>query len=441
DGVSNADVAVKDGKIAEIAKKISAEKTASKEIDAKGLHVLPGLIDAHVHFNEPGSRTEWEGLTTGSSSLAAGGITTFFDMPLNSDPELTNAEEFKKKKEVADQKSIVDYGILGGLVPENFADLKGLKDCGVVAFKGFMCHSGIDAFHYFDDKTLMEGMEKIAEIDGILMLHAESPEITTKLAADCVKEGRVTVRDFVASRPVISEIMAVEKAVALAEVTGCKVHIVHASSGEVVECVTRAKKRGVNISVETCGSYLALNIEDFEEIGPLCKCCPPVREQKHVESLWKAIENGEIDTIGSDHSPAPASLKEMGPGKNIFNTWGGISSAQSTLNVMLEEGYYKRNISLETITKVTSANPAKRFGLYPKKGTIAVGSDADFAIVDLNSSFTLKKDDLYYQHKHSPFVGKNFRGKVLYTILRGNTVFENNKVNTKAKGKMVIIGG
>lgn len=425
--VFQGDVAVSKQKIVEIATKIPEEKKAAQEIEGNGLHVFPGLIDTHVHFNEPG-RTEWEGFRTGSRSLAAGGVTSFFDMPLNSDPPLITTEAFQAKKEAAAHESIVDYALLGGLVPNNLENLKELKDAGVIGFKGFMSHSGINEFLYVDDPSLFEGMKKLAEISSIVGLHAENGMITNYLAQKAIAEGRLTVRDYVASRPVISEVEAVSKAATFAEITGCKVHIVHASSGEVVKRVTEAKERGVDISVETCPHYLALTVEDFEELGALAKCAPPIREREHVDSLWEALAKGEIDLIGSDHSPSPASLKEFAPGKHIFNLWGGLSTAQSTLNVMLEEGYWRRGIPLETIARVTAANPARRFGLYPRKGTIAVGSDADFAIVDLNASFTLQKEDLFYKHPQSPFVGKTFRGKVLYTFVRGQLVFAKGQV-------------
>ncbi|MFC4766452.1 allantoinase [Effusibacillus consociatus] len=436
DGVITGDIAVLDQKIVQIGQ-ISPEMKAKLEMDATGLHVFPGLIDTHVHFNEPG-RTEWEGLATGSSSLAAGGVTTFFDMPLNSSPPTTTPHGFRVKQEAADQKSILDYGLWGGLVPGNLDSLESLKECGVIGFKGFMSNSGIEEFLHVDDASLFQGMQKIAELDSIVALHAESDAITNSLAASYIAQGRRTARDYVASRPVLSEIEAVGRAATYAEITKCKLHIVHASSGEVVKRVTQAKQSGVDITVETCPHYLALNIEDLERLGGLAKCAPPLREQAHVESLWEALKSGEIDIIGSDHSPAPASMKAGSSYDDIFSLWGGISGAQSTLNVMLEEGYWRRGIPLETIVRVTSTNPAKRFGLYPRKGTIAVGSDADLTLVDLEASFKLKAEDLFYRHAQSPYVGKTFRGTVLYTFLRGQVVFQKGEIfNNGTRGKMV----
>lgn len=426
DRILRGDIAVKDQKIAEIKKQISNFKKAPQEIDAFGLHILPGMIDTHVHFNEPG-RSEWEGFATGSRSLAAGGVTTFFDMPLNSNPPVASVEAFEKKDRCAAQGSIVDYYLWGGLLPDNFNRLEELNQCGVVGFKGFMSDSGIEEFPYLQDKDLLEGMEKVAEIGSILALHAESQIITQSLASGFISGGKTSIRDFVASRPVISEIEAVTRATAYAEITNCKLHILHVSSGEVVKRINQAKKRGLDITVETCPHYLSLNIEDFERLGTLAKCAPPLREQEHLESLWRALACGEIDIIGSDHSPSPPFMKEGGENQNVFNAWGGLSTAQSTLNILLEEGYFNRGVPLETIVRVTASNPARRFALYPRKGTIAVGSDADLTFVDLRKSFTLKKEDLLYKHPHSPYIGKKFRGTIMRTIVKGETVWEKEK--------------
>lgn len=423
ESIFKADIGIKDQKIKEINDQIPKDKECIREIDAAGLYILPGLIDAHVHFNEPG-RAEWEGFETGSKSLAAGGVTTFFDMPLNSDPPVTTVEEFVKKKKCADEKSLIDYGLWGGLVPNNLHQLEELARSGVVGFKGFMSNSGIEEFPQLRDNDLLEGMSKIGEIGSILALHAENESICSRLAKSCIEEDNTSIRDYVASRPVISEAEAVMRAAAFAEITNCKLHILHVSSGEVIKYVSDAKKRGVDITIETCPHYLTFNINDFERIGPLAKCAPPLREQEHVESLWEAIKDGEIDTIGSDHSPAPPSMKEFTLEQSIFDVWGGISGAQSTLAVLLEEGYFKRGIPLETIVRISSFNPAKRFGLYPHKGVIEQSSDADLVLIDLEKNYTLKEEDLFYRHKHSPYVGKQFRGAVLQTILKGKIIWD-----------------
>lgn len=425
DSVAKGDIAIKDGKIVEVNSEISAQGT--NEINAEGLHVFPGLIDTHVHFNEPG-RTEWEGIETGSKSLAAGGVTSYFDMPLNSTPPTIDKENLDIKRKLSEEKAVVNPYYWGGLVPENIDKLKELHENGVIGFKAFMSPSGIDDFNRADDETLYKGMKEIASVGSLLAVHAESTVMCDQLASQKIKEGKTSARDFVESRPIISEIEAVRRLISYAEATGCKVHVVHASSRKVVEVIEEAKKKGVDITVETCAHYLALTVKDLEEKGGLAKCAPPLRDQDEVEDLWNAVLNGEVDMIASDHSPAPASMKTVTD--NYFEGWGGISGAQSTLNVLLTEGYVKRKLPLEKIASLMAANPAKVFGLE-NKGHIAVGFDADLAIVNLNESFTLKNEDLYYRHQHSPYVGKTFEGNVKITIVNGQVVYENGQF-TKA---------
>lgn len=424
DSIVQGDIAIKDGKIQEITVGKPLKATAEKVINAEGLHVFPGLIDTHVHFNEPG-RTEWEGIETGSRSLAAGGVTTFFDMPLNSTPPTINKENLALKSTAADEKSIVNPRFWGGLVPENIPDLKGLHENGVIGFKAFMSPSGIVDFNNVDDETIYKGMREIASLGSLLAVHAESTVITEQLAKEKQDQGKITARDFVEARPIISEIEAVRRIISYAEVTGCKLHIVHASSRKVVQVINEAQQKGVDVTVETCPHYLSLSVKDFEEKGALAKCAPPLRDEGEVEDLWRAIAKGEIDVIASDHSPAPASMKKITD--NFFEGWGGISGAQSTLNILLTEGHFKRNLPLEKIVALTAANPAKLFGLTTK-GTIAVNYDADLTLVNLKESFVLKNEDLFYRHPHSPYAGMTFKGKVKSTIVGGTVVFDNGEI-------------
>ncbi|MFC7395223.1 allantoinase [Scopulibacillus cellulosilyticus] len=426
---SKGDIAIKNGLISEISECGGLKGTCLKEIDATDLHIFPGLIDSHVHFNEPG-RTEWEGFSTGSRSLAAGGVTTFFDMPLNSFPPTINKEGFELKKKLASQKSIVDFRLWGGLVPNNLNDLEDLYHCGVIGFKAFMSPSGIDEFQNADDITLYKGMEKIASFGSILAVHAESTVITEQLAEQKRLSGKKSALDYCESRPIVSEIEAVGRILSFAETTGCKVHIVHASSSKVISLVTKAKEKGVDVTVETCPHYLSLSSDDFMKIGPVAKCAPPLRDADEVEALWESFANGEVDIIGSDHSPAPPAMKQV-KDNDMFKVWGGISGAQTTLMILLEEGYWKRGIPLKRIVEATSANPAKRFGLYPQKGNISVGSEADLAIINLNQLYRLSEEDLFYRHPYSPFIGRTYRGKNVTTIVKGKVVFENGKISSK----------
>lgn len=431
DSIIQGDIAINEGKIKEISFGTNLNAKALREINAEGQHILPGLIDTHVHFNEPG-RTEWEGVHTGSRSLAAGGVTTYFDMPLNSTPPTINKENLELKRACTEEKSIVNYRFWGGLVPENIEDLKELHENGVIGFKAFMSPSGIVDFNHVDDITIFKGMSEIASIGSLLAVHAESTTICDQLAEEKQRQNKTSAKDFVDSRPIISEIEAVRRIISYAEATGCKLHVVHASSRKVVEIINEAKQKGLDITVETCPHYLSLTLKDLEEKGGVAKCCPPLRDEQEVEQLWEAIANGEIDVIASDHSPAPADMKTVVDG-DYFGAWGGISGAQSTLNIMLTEGHFNRQLSLEKIVELTSTNPAKLFGLYPQKGAISVNSDADFAIVDLNESFELKQEDLFYRHKQSPYIGKEFKGKVTTTIVNGQVVFENGNITSVEK--------
>jgi allantoinase len=419
--VVEADLGIHNGKIVTICKPGTIKAGSAKIIDAKGLHIFPGLIDVHVHFNEPG-RDNWEGLETGSQSLAAGGITTFFDMPLNSNPPTTTKERYLEKQQLANEKSIVDYRLWGGLVPDNIENLTELHEEGAIGFKAFMSECGTDDFQYADNSTLIQGMERIAELDSILALHAESNEMINYLTEKAKKEQRLSSRDYCNSRPILSELEAVERVLRYAELTGCKLHIVHVSSKKVIDRIKEAKEQGIDVTAETCPHYLCLSIDDFEEIGPTAKCAPPLREREEVELLWQALKNGDIDIISSDHSPSPPELKTQG--EHIFDVWGGIAGCQNTLHALLTEGYHKRGVSLSKIAEVTAIQPAKRFGLYPNKGSIQIGSDADLTIINLNEKFMLKAEDLKYRHKISPYVGKTFIGKTLYTFSRGVCVFE-----------------
>ncbi len=433
-GTQQADIAVEDGRILAIGSEI--EGSAGEEIDATGLHIFPGVIDAHLHFNEPG-RTEWEGFETGTQALAAGGITTYFDMPLNSHPPVTDVRAFDLKLEAAQAESLVDFGFWGGLVPGNLDELEGLAERGVVGFKAFMSNSGIEDFQSVDDLTLYEGMERIARLGSILAVHAESDALTSSLARRSISEGRTGVRDYLRSRPVIAELEAIGHAILFSEETGCPLHIVHVSSGRGVSMVAEARARGVNVSCETCPHYLVLTEEDVERLGAVAKCAPPVRSRDEQEALWKQLADGSLPMVASDHSPAPASMKQ---GEDFFKIWGGISGCQHLLGLLLTDGHADRKLPLTTMASVTAEYVALRFGVAPHKGRIEPGADADFALVDLQARKEIAAEDLFYRHKHSPYVGKTLVGTVTHTIVRGQTVFREGRIVSKPAGQLVRPG-
>jgi allantoinase len=433
DGLSEADLAVEDGKIAAVEPGI--EGTSTEEVDARGLHVFPGGIDAHLHFNEPG-RTHWEGFATGSQSLAAGGITACVEMPLNAYPPTCDAECFDEKLALAEASSLVDFAFYGGLVPGNLEHFEELADRGVAGFKAFMSTVGTLNFQTADDLTLYEGMARAAGLGLPVLVHAENKAITDGLANRAIGTLRLGVRDYLDSRPVVAELEAIGRAIIFAEETGCSLHIVHVSTGKGVALVAAARARGVDVTCETCAHYLVLTDEDAEELGAVAKCAPPLRPRSDLNELWEQAFAGNVEFVTSDHSPAPP---EMKIGGDFFRIWGGIMGCQSLLNVMLDEGHHERGLTLERVAALTSGNVADRFG-FSGKGRLGVGSDADLALVDLDSSFTLQTEDLFYRHKMSPYVGRTFRGKVVRTIARGTTVFHDGQIVSEPVGKLVKPG-
>ena len=392
---------------------------AREEIQATGLRVLPGVVDAHVHFNEPG-RADWEGWETGSRAAVAGGVTTVGDMPLNSTPPLVTAEAFEAKLVAAKAKAIGDFAFWGGLVPASVNQMEQLAAYGVIGFKAFMCHSGIDDFPRADLATLRTGMKRAAQLGLPVAVHAEFDPTG--------KPDGMTVRDYLKSRPVELETAAIHAAIEIAGETGCALHVVHVSSARGLDLIAQAKTKGVNVTCETCPHYLIFTGEDMEQIGAAAKCAPPMRDAANREALWERVGKGGVDTIGSDHSPSPWSLKED---KNFFKVWGGVSSVQHLLPVLLDA-----EMEPELLARLTAENPAKRFRL-PGKGKIEIGADADLVLVDMDAPHTVTKDELFYRHPHSPYVGRKLRAVVRRTLVRGQTVFQDGKIVAKTMGNLV----
>jgi allantoinase len=427
-GTADLEIAVADGKIVELGPSISV--TAAEEIDARGLTIFPGLVDAHVHFNEPG-RAEWEGFATGSAALAAGGGTCFFDMPLNSAPPTLDAAAFDQKRLAAEASSLVDFALWGGLTPGNLDRLDELADRGVVGFKAFMCDSGIDDFGRADDLTLYRGMTAARRLGLPVAVHAESQEITAALSAEARSRGKRGWRDYVHSRPTVAEAEAISRAILLAEETGCALHVVHVSTARGVELVRRAAaEHGIDVTCETCPHYFLLHDGDLSQIGAAAKCAPPLRSAEEGRKIWNLLGQGIIALVASDHSPAPASMKQ---GEDAFAVWGGIAGVQSTLSAMLSGD---PPLPPTQVGRLTAGNVADRFGLR-SKGRIAVGSDADFALVDTTRRYKLSTDQLLDRHKLSPYVGREMRGIVRRTIARGRTVCQDGRILEKTRGRLV----
>jgi len=426
DGRVAADIRISDGRIVEIAPGLAG---ADVDIDASGAHVFPGLIDAHVHFNEPG-RTEWEGAATGSHALAAGGGTLFFDMPLNSTPCTLSAADVDAKRAALERSSIADFALWGGLVPSSLDQMAGMAERGVVGFKAFMCDSGLPEFPYADDTTLRDGMREAARLDLPVAVHAESEEMTRLLATGMTG---ASARDFLASRPVDAELDAIARALELAGETGVKLHIVHVSTGSGIARAVEARARGVDVSVETCPHYLFFTDDDLDTIGVAAKCAPPLRNHGEHAALWGEVLGGRVDLIASDHSPCDPSLKRAG---DFRGSWGGVAGVQSTLAVLLERGLDGRRLRFEHISALVAANPAARFRI-PSKGSVTVGSDADLMLLDTSRSYRLDAGHLFQRHKISPYVGFTFAGAVVRTIRRGETIFLGGNIVAETKGRFV----
>ncbi|MFB5284632.1 allantoinase [Peribacillus sp. Hz7] len=427
--VKRTNIAVKDGVIVEIADHLVGE--AAAEWRADGQYVFPGMIDVHVHFSEPG-RAHWEGFETGSQMMAAGGCTTYFDMPLNGIPSTVHKEALLEKADMAARKSSIDFGLWGGLVPGNIADLRELAESGVVGFKAFLSASGNEEFERVDDLTLLNGMKTIASLGKVLALHAESEAITSWLQAEKVQAGLISAKDYAAARPVLAEVEAVERALTYAELTGCPLHFVHISSAAAVEKIEQAKKRGLNVTVETCPHYLLFSDEAVVEKGPVAKCAPPLRSQSEQEKLIELFKEGKFDMISSDHSPCPYELKDPAV-HSFFEAWGGISGGQFSLLSVIQLAI-EHDIPFFKIAEVTAAAPAKRFGLSATKGSIQVGMDADFAIVSLKEPFMVTEDRFFAKHKQTIYNGHTFPCTVVATMNRGRVVYHRGGFS-KYKGK------
>jgi allantoinase len=433
DGVPTAlDVGVIDGRVAAVEPDLSGD--ASEIVDAAGLLVLPGAVDAHVHLNDPG-RADWEGFATGTAALAAGGTTTAIDMPLNAIPPTVDGAAFAAKVAAARGVSRVDIALWGGLVPGGIGRLDELAEAGVVGFKAFMSASGVAEFVAADDLTLVEGMAQAARLGLPVAVHAESEALTGRLAARALAAGRMGVRDYLASRPVIAEVEAIERAILFAAETGCALHVVHVSSGRGVARIAEARAHGVDVSCETCPHYLVLDADDAERLGAAAKCAPPLRRAEVVEELWAGLLGGDIDLVATDHSPSPAALKDTGA--DHFAAWGGIAGAQTLVALLYDSGVVVRGLDVTRLATLTAGAPAARFGLAPAKGALDVGADADLLLLDPGREWTIDRGDLLDRHRLSPFIGRTLRGRIVRTLLRGTTIARDGRLVGEPIGRVL----
>ncbi len=433
-GVTRADVAVAHGKFVKVAPAIGDD--AATVLEAKGKYVFPGIIDAHVHFNEPG-RAEWEGLDSGAAALAAGGGTAFFDMPLNSEPPVLDAARLREKRALAEAKSMVDFGLWGGLTPRNLDQLTALRDAGAIGLKAFMSNSGIESFPHVDVRVLGEGMKRAAKLGLLVAVHAEDDALATTYTNAQKTAGRTDAAAWLASRPVEVELAAIRTATELAGETGCALHIVHVSSPEGVALVHDARERGVDVTAETCPHYLLLNDDDVARIGAAAKCAPPIRDEARRLALWEDVRDGRLQTIGSDHSPAPAELKTA---PDFFAIWGGIGGVQHGAQLLLSECADTAARDFPRLAALLAANVARRFHL-PAKGLIEPGKDADFCVFEIDEPREIAAEELWTRHRISPYVGRPNRVRVTDTVVRGQAVFAGGRhVNFAPSGRFLRPG-
>jgi allantoinase len=404
-------IAVRDGRIVAISPYDADLDTASEHRLADDEVLLPGLVDSHVHVNDPG-RTDWEGFASATKAAAAGGVTTIVDMPLNSIPPTCDVPALALKRKTAETQSSVDVGFWGGAIPGNVPELRPLHNAGVFGFKCFLLHSGVDEFPPLDAEQLAEAMGEIASFDSLLIVHAEDAQRIDEATAP---QG-ASYRAFLDSRPRAAEDEAVAQVVDLARTTGCRVHILHVSSADVLTSIANARNDGVRITAETCPHYLSFAAEEIPDGATQYKCCPPIREAANRELLWDGLRDGTIDQVVSDHSPSTIDLKHLDTG-DFGTAWGGIASLQLGLPAVWTEAR-RRGFTPADVVRWMAYAPAEQIGLRTK-GRIEVGYDADLCILAPDETFTVDARRLHHKNAITPYDGRTLTGVVRSTWLRG----------------------
>jgi allantoinase len=428
DGVRPAAIHVRDERIVALAPYSEAVAGAG-ELDAGELMVLPGLVDTHVHMNDPG-RADWEGVEHATRAAAAAGVTTLIDMPLNSVPPTTSRAGLEAKRRAVSGHAHVDVGFWGGVVPGNAADLEPLARGGALGFKCFLSPSGVEEFGHVSERDLRAALPELARLDLPLLAHAELP-------ADLIDRPPGDPRSYstwLASRPPAAEHHAIEMLIGMAAEYGVHVHIVHLASAGALPALRAARSRGVRVTVETCPHYLTFAAEEIRDGATAFKCAPPIRERAHRERLWQALDERDIDLIASDHSPAPAALKCLEEG-DFLRAWGGVASLQLGLAVVWT-GARGRGIPIERVVGWMAAGPAGLAGLSAVKGSIVPGADADLVVWDPDAVSRVDPARLHHRHPVTPYAGMVLHGQVRQTLLRGRIVFDDGDVVPGAEGRI-----
>ena len=396
-------------------------------VDCGDLVVSPGIVDSHVHVNEPG-RTEWEGFDTATHAAAAGGVTTIVDMPLNSIPATTTMAGLEAKRQAARGRCHVDVAFWGGVVPGNEREIEPLVDAGVRGFKCFLVPSGVDEFENVDEGTLRRVMPVLARRDVPLLVHAELPQYLLPHSGQAA-----SYRDYEATRPVEAEVRAIEMMAALGRETGARVHIVHVSSAAGAEAIANAQDAGIRITGETCPHYLAIHDDEIGDGATEFKCAPPIRDGKQLDALWERLKDGTLSLIASDHSPAPRALKAPG---DFVRAWGGIASLELSLPVVWT-AIGDQDFKLSRLATWMSEGPAALSGLADRKGRIRAGQDADLMVWDPAARFTVDAEQLHQRHKITPYATRKLQGKVHMTFVRGERVWDRDRLVTASSGQLL----
>lgn len=422
-------ILVKDGKIVGFANDISSIQSA-KVMDVSGNLVVPGCIDPHTHFMDPGF-THRETFATGSRSAAAGGLTTIIDMPCCSKPSVRDGDSFHKKIGPIRDQAYIDFCFWGGMTGEDAREgwidnIYPQIDEGVVAFKVYMTPS-VPTFPRVSDAEMLEIFKNVAKTGLPIGVHAENYDICTFNSKKLEKEGRLDGPAWAEARSSLAEKVAIELIISFAEATDARVHVVHMSTKEGVELVKAAKKRGVKVTAETCPHYLVLNAQDsMSERGSFAKIAPPLRGKEDNEAHWQALADGTIDFVGTDHAPYEISTEKEYPGSTIWNTFPGIPGVETMVPILVSEGLNKGRLSLSRFVEVTSRNAAIHYGIYPKKGSMEIGADADFTVIDLEKEYVIDEQKTESMAKYNPLHGMKLKGKPIQTIIRGNIVYDEN---------------
>jgi len=431
DGVGPAAVAITGEKITAVARP-GVSVDAHRRLDVGHSVVMAGVVDTHVHVNDPG-RTEWEGFETATRAAAAGGVTTIVDMPLNSIPVTTTAKALRAKADAAAGRALVDFGFWGGAVPGNLKELRPLADAGALGFKAFLVPSGIDEFPAVSATDLKLVMERLAALDTVLLAHAELPGPIARVAHNGRAGDPRRYATWLAARPPEAELEAIDLLLQLSTKTGCAVHVVHLSAADGLEPLAAARVAGTAVTVETCPHYLTFAAEEIPDGATAYKCAPPIRERSNREELWAGLRAGTIDFIASDHSPAPPTLKCLDSG-DFVAAWGGVASLELALPAVWT-GARARGATLADVARWLAAGPARRAGLDGRKGRLAAGLDADLVIWDPDEPVTVDPEHLHQRHRVTPYAGQTLWGVVRETFVRGVRVYENGRFPSPPVGQ------